>query len=101
MFHRAEDSGLNGFPLQGFDRNRHWLLIVQLAGDLLAWMGLLASTRVDARRPEPKTLRVRLFTTAATLVRTARRKILHVKNTSPWAGLITTGWNALATLSPP
>lgn len=97
----AKDTGLDGFPLQGFDQNRLWLLIVQLAGDLLAWMGLLAFTSGDARRWEPKTLRTRIFTTAATLVRTARRKVLHVKNTGPWAALILTAWNELLTLSPP
>nr|WP_243894210.1 IS1380 family transposase [Dermatophilus congolensis] len=97
----TKDTGLNAFPLHRFDQNRLWLLIVQLAGDLLAWMGLLAFTSHDARRWEPKTLRVRLFTTAATLARTARRKTLHVKNTGPWANLIVTGWGALAALSPP
>ena len=97
----AKDTGLNNLPLQGFDHNRVWLLIVQLANDLLAWMGLLALTGHDARRWEPKTLRHRLFTTAATLARTARQRVLHVKNTGPWAALITTAWTALAKLSPP
>ncbi len=97
----AKDTGLQSLPLQGLDQNRLWLLIVQLANDLLAWMAMLAFTSADARRWEPKTLRTRVVTTAATLVRTARRKILHVKNTGPWTSLITTGWNSLATLSPP
>lgn len=97
----AKDTGLNSFPLQGFAQNRLWLLVVQLANDLLAWMGLLAFTSVDARRWEPKTLRVRIFTIAATLVRTARRKVLHVKSTGPWAALITTAWSQLLAASPP
>lgn len=97
----AKDTGLANLPLQGYAQNRVWLLIVQLAADLLTWMALLGLTGHDARRWEPKTLRHRLFTVAATLVRTARQRLLHVKNTSPWAGLFTTAWTALNALSPP
>lgn len=97
----AKDTGLANLPLQGFDQNRIWLLIVQLANDLLAWMALLALTGHDARRWEPKTLRHRLFTIAATLARTSRQRLLHIKDTSPWAGLFTTAWDNLAALAPP
>jgi hypothetical protein len=38
----AKDTGLTNLPLQGFAQNRIWLLIVQLANDLIAWMGMLA-----------------------------------------------------------
>jgi hypothetical protein len=51
----AKDTGLTNLPLQGFAQNRIWLLIVQLANDLIAWMGMLAFTSTDARRWEPKT----------------------------------------------
>ena len=57
----AKDTGLTNLPLQGYDQNRIWLLIVQLASDLLAWMAMLA-LQGPARRWEPKTLRHRLFT---------------------------------------
>ena len=62
---------------------------------------MLALTGHDARRWEPKTLRHRLFTIAATLVRTARQRLLHVKNTAPWAALFTDAWTNLTALSPP
>ena len=97
----AKDTGLTNLPLQGFAQNRIWLLIVQLANDLIAWMGMLAFTSTDARRWEPKTLRLRLFTIAATLAHTGRQRLLHVKVTAPWAGLFTTGWDRLAILAPP
>lgn len=97
----AKDAGLANLPLQGYTQNRVWLLIVQLAADLLTWMALLALTGHEARRWEPKTLRHRLFTAAATLVRTARQRLLHVKNTSPWAGLFITAWTTLNAHSPP
>ena len=38
----AKDTGLDRFPLQGFDQNRIWCLIVALACDLLAFSQLLA-----------------------------------------------------------
>lgn len=97
----AKDTGLANLPLQGFDQNRVWLLIVQLANDLLAWMGLLALGGHPARRWEPKTLRHRLFTVAATLARTSRQRLLHIKSTAPWAALFTTAWDKLAAAAPP
>ena len=87
--------------MQGFDQNRIWLLIVQIAGDLLTWTALLAYPEHQARRWEPKTRRLRLFTIAATLARTARQRLLHIKTTAPWAGLFTTGWDRLTGLAPP
>ena len=45
----AKDTGLDRFPLQGFDQNRIWCLIVALACDLLAFSQLLAMA--DAPRP--------------------------------------------------
>ncbi|MBV7248174.1 transposase [Streptomyces sp. MW-W600-10] len=56
---------------------RIWLEIVSLARDLLAWMPMLASTG-DARRWEPKKLRLRLFSVAAQLVNTGRRRRLRL-----------------------
>lgn len=97
----AKDTGLTNLPLHGFAQNRVWLLIVQVANDLLAWMGILALAGHAARRWEPKALRHRLFTIAATLARTGRRRLLHVKNTAPFAGLFTTAWTNLNALSPP
>ena len=38
----AKDTGLTNLPLQGFAQNRIWLLIVQLANEMLAWMAMLA-----------------------------------------------------------
>ncbi len=97
----AKDCGLTNLPLQGFAQNRIWLLIVQLANDLLTWTGLLAFPAHEARRWEPKTLRLRLFTIAATLAHTGRQRLLHVKKSAPWAGLFTTGWDRLAIVAPP
>ncbi len=51
-------TGLQNLPLHGFDQNRIWLALVQLACELTAWMQMLAFTEVPARRWEPKRLRL-------------------------------------------
>lgn len=96
----AKDTGLTNLPLQGFDQNRIWLAIVQLALDTTAWMQLLALHDTDARRWEPKRLRLRLFTIGATLAHRGRRLLLHIQNTAPWTELLLTGYARL-TAAPP
>jgi hypothetical protein len=83
----AKETGLRNLPLHGFAQNQIYCAIVALATDLLAWMGMLALTSHDARRWEPKRLRLRLFTIPATLAHTARRVILHLSDRAPWAGV--------------
>lgn len=62
---------------------------------------MLALTEHDARRWEPKPLRLRLFTIPATLARTARRVVLHVKTTAPWGHLVDDGVHQLRALAAP
>jgi len=81
----AKDTGLRNLPLHGYTQNQVWCAIVALATDLLAWMGMLALTSHDARRWEPKRLRLRLFTIPATIARTARQTLLHLSDRAPWA----------------
>ena len=87
----AKESGLRNFPLKGFDQNRIWLAIVALAGELQAWKGLLAFPTHEIRRWEPKKLCMHVRTVPATIARTARKTIVHVKNTAQWASAIVTG----------
>lgn len=96
----AKDTGLANLPLQGFDQNRIWLAIVQLALDLTAWTQLLAFGDGDARRWEPKRLRLRVFAIAATLAQHGRQRLLHIKDTAPWADLVLTGHARLAAAPP-
>ena len=97
----AKDTGLANLPLHGLDANRIWCQLVLMAMELTAWMQQLALTGNDARRWEPKRLRHRLFTVPATLARTGRRVVLHLKEDAPWAGLVLAGWSALAAPGPP
>jgi Transposase DDE domain group 1 len=57
----AKDTGLTNLPLHDFAQNQIWCAIVALACELTAWMQMLAPTGHQARRWEPKRLRLRLF----------------------------------------
>ena len=84
-----------------FDANRIWCAVVGLAGELLAWTQLLAFTVHDARRWEPKKLRLRIFTVPATLARTGRQMLLHLNQSAPWATLVADGFLRLRVLAEP
>lgn len=91
----AKDTGLRNLPLQGFDQNRIWCAVVQLACDLLAWTQMLGYPEHPARRWEPKRLRLRLFTTAAALARHARQLVAHLPADHPWTELLLSGRTAI------
>ncbi|WP_331765507.1 IS1380 family transposase (plasmid) [Streptomyces sp. NBC_01369] len=104
---RAEDrirnaraTGLRNLPLHDTAQNRIWLEIVSLALDLLAWMPMLALTG-NARRWEPRRLRLRLFSAAAQLVTTGRRRHLRFARHWPWTDIITNAIQRLDTLPNP
>ncbi len=79
----AKDTGLTNLPLHDFAQNQIWCAIVALAVEITAWMQLLALTEHDARRWEPKRLRLRLFTIPAALARTAGSSWLHLADEHP------------------
>ncbi len=104
---RAEDriraaraTGLRNLPLHDAAQNQIWLEIVQIALDLLAWMPLLALTG-KARLWEPRRLRLRLFSTAAQLVTTGRRRILRLAAHWPWTDVISSALARLDALPNP
>ena len=80
----AKDTGLRNLPLKGFAQNQLWCEIVALACELLAWTQMLALAG-DARRWEPKRLRLRLFSVAGRIVRGGRRLRLRLAQRWPWA----------------
>ncbi|MFF5655116.1 IS1380 family transposase [[Kitasatospora] papulosa] len=92
---RAEDrirnaraTGLRNLPLHDTAQNQIWLEIVQLALDLLTWLPMLALTG-KPRLWEPRRLRLRLFSAAAQLITTARRRHLRFTHHWPWTDVIT------------
>ncbi len=64
-------------------------------------MQMLALTDHQARRWEPKRLRLRLFTVPAALASTGRRILLHLAQKAPWAQLITNAMHRLRALAVP
>jgi hypothetical protein len=56
-----------------------------LTCEITTWMQLLALTGHQARRWEPKRLRLRLFSIAGHLATTARQHTLHLSTHAPWA----------------
>jgi hypothetical protein len=96
----ARDTGLRNLPLHDAGQNQVWLEIVQLALDLLAWMPMLALDG-PARRWEPKRLRLRLFSAAAQLITTGRRRWLRLARHWPWTQVITAAFERLQALPNP
>jgi hypothetical protein len=96
----AKDTGLANLPLHDFTQNQIWLEIVALAGELIAWLQLLALDG-PARTYEPKRLRLRLFTVAGRLVRGGRRIRLRIAARWPWVTQIITALDRLHALPVP
>jgi hypothetical protein len=97
----AKDTGLANLPLHDFAQNEIWCALVALAADLTAWMQTLALAGHDARRWEPKRLRLRLLTIPARHARTGRRRLLHLAATAPFTALALDALDALAQLTSP
>jgi hypothetical protein len=80
----AKATGLANLPFDRWRRNAVWLELVLAAQDLCCWTQALLLAGPLARA-EPKTLRYRLLHVAARIVRHARRLILRLQATWPWA----------------
>ena len=76
------------WPLHEFTQNQIWCAVVALACELTAWMQMLALTGHEARRWEPKRLRLRLFSIAGRLAAHGRQRRLHLSTHAPWAMLL-------------
>lgn len=74
---------------------------MQLATELTAWMQMLALAGTDARRWEPKRLRLRLFSVAGTIARKSAGSGCTCPATHRTGHLFTTGLARLATLPQP
>lgn len=94
----AKDTGLDRLPFHDAASNAIWLQIVLLAMDLTTWSQQLA-LRGAWQVARPKTLRVKLFATAARYVRTARRRIIDLDPDWPWASTLHDALRHLAWLA--
>ena len=76
----AKSMGLRNLPSKTWLVNCGWVLAANLAADLAAWCRLLRPVRL--RRPqnaEPDTLRYRLLSLPARLIRHARARVLKIE----------------------
>jgi Transposase DDE domain group 1 len=80
----AKATGLANLPFDLLRRNAVWLELVLAAQDLTCWTQALLLNGALAVA-EPKTLRYRLLHVAARIVRHARRLILRLQASWPWA----------------
>ena len=97
----AKGTELQNVPFHSVDQNRIWLQIVQLESELTAWAQMLAFDTEDARRWEPKRLRLRLFSLAGRIARHARRVHLRLSANAPHADLLTAALVRLTKLPTP
>jgi hypothetical protein len=95
----AKDTGLRNLPLHGYAANQIWTELVAMACELLAWMQMLTLPG-QARRWEPKRLRLRIFTVAGRIARGGRRPRLRITARWPWATLIAGAFTRLQDLAP-
>ena len=99
----AKDTGLANLPLHDFAQNQIWCAIVALACELTAWMQILALAGQEgyeqARRWEPKRLRLRLFSIPARAARTGRRRLLHLAAAARFTALVLAALEALTGLA--
>ena len=73
----AKECGLANFPCSSFQANRVWLLLVQMAQDLLAWASRLCLPE-EFLEAAPKRLRYQVLHVVGRLVRSGRRTTLRL-----------------------
>jgi Transposase DDE domain group 1 len=93
----AKATGLRNLPFDRWRRNSVWLELVLAAQDLLCWTQSLLLDGGLALA-EPKTLRYRLLHVAARIVRHARRRILRLQASWPWAAELAQAFTRLRAL---
>ncbi len=93
----AKQCGLENFPFEDFVRNQVWLLLVLMAQDLTAWAQLLC-LEGELARAEPKRLRYCLLHAAAAVARRARRVVVRVQRSWPWAADLARAFDRLRAL---
>ena len=98
----GKSMGLRNLPSKTWVVNCGWVLAANLAADLAAWCRLLGLYDCDdLQDAEPDTLRYRLFSLPARLVRHARARVLKISRTWPWKEAFLACWQRLCALPAP
>jgi hypothetical protein len=96
----AKECGLANFPCSSFQANRVWLLLVQMAQDLLAWASRLCLPE-EFLEAAPKRLRYQVLHVVGRLVRSGRRTTLRLDARWPWAAQLAAAFTSLRSLPLP
>jgi hypothetical protein len=98
----AKSMGLRNLPSKTWLVNCGWVLAANIAADLAAWCRLPGLYDCDdLKNAEPDTLRYRLLSLPARLVRHARARVLKISRTWPWQDAFLTCWQRLCALPAP
>jgi hypothetical protein len=98
----AKSMGLRNLPSKIWVVNCGWVLAANLAADLTAWCRLLGLyDQQDLKDAEPHTLRYRLLSLPARLIRHARARVLKISRTWPWKEAFLACWQRLCALPAP
>jgi hypothetical protein len=93
---------LRNLPSKAWQVNCGWVLAANIAADLAAWCRLLGLyDRGDLKDAEPDTLRYRLLSLPARLVRHARARVLKISRTWPRKEAFLACWRRLCDLPAP
>jgi hypothetical protein len=91
--------GLRNLPSHSWRINRGWVLAANIAADIQAWTRLLGlHDQPDLADAEPETLRYRLLHLPAKLTTHARRRVLTIAETWPWADAFLLCWQRMSLL---
>jgi hypothetical protein len=94
--------GLRNLPSKTWQVNCGWVLTANIAADLIAWCRLLGLyDQEDLTDAEADTLRYRLLSLPARLVRHARARVLKISRTWPWKDAFLACWQRLCALPAP
>jgi len=98
----AKAMGLRNLPSKTWTVNCGWVLAANIAADMSAWCRLLGLYDCDdLKDAEPDTLRYRLLSLPARLVRHARARVLKISRTWPWKDAFLACWQRLCALPEP
>ena len=98
----GKSMGLRNLPSKTWVVNCGWVLAANIAADLAAWCRLLGLyDQDDLKDAEPGTLRYRLLSLPARLVRHARARVLKISRTWPWKEAFLACWQRLSALPAP
>ena len=95
-------TGLRNLPFHGYDRNAAWLLAANIATDLIRYLQLRGLDKhSELSSAEPESLRMTILHIPARLVTHARRRILKIEQTWPWAHAVVEAWQRLGAIPAP